>query len=92
LIAHQRILQADKEDPTADIRFCDNCGATTQFNLTASAVSRFGNTLIGVNMLLADERDLAGYRIALPDGRAWKGAGEFSYVRGPCIMGASSDP
>ncbi len=77
----------DKEDPTAEIRFCENCGSTTHFNLTASAVSKFGNTLMGVNMLLADERDLAGVELRFPDGRAWAGAGEFAYIRDARIIG-----
>jgi len=77
----------DKADPAAEIRFCENCGSTTHFNLTASAVSKFGNTLMGVNMLLADERDLAGLELRFPDGRAWTGEGEFTYVREPRIIG-----
>jgi hypothetical protein len=78
----------DKDDPTAEIRFCGHCGATTHFNLTASAVAKFGNTMMGVNMLLADERDLAGVELRFPDGRAWPGAGDFAYVREPRIIGA----
>jgi hypothetical protein len=77
----------DKEDPAAEIRFCNNCGSTTHFNLTASAVSKFGNTMMGVNMSLADEGDLAGIELRFPDGRAWAGAGDFTYVREPRIMG-----
>ncbi len=77
----------DKADPAAEIRFCENCGSTTHFNLTASAASKFGNTLMGVNMLLADERDLAGLELRFPDGRAWTGEGEFAYVREPRIIG-----
>jgi hypothetical protein len=38
-----------------------------------------------LNMLLADERDLAGVELRSPDGRAW--AGDFTYVRHPRIMG-----
>ncbi|WP_176595854.1 MULTISPECIES: GFA family protein [Sphingobium] len=77
----------DKADPAAEIRFCEDCGSTTHFNLTASAASKFGNTLMGVNMLLADERDLAGLELRFPDGRAWTGEGEFAYVREPRIIG-----
>ena len=40
----------DKDDPAAEIQFCPTCGATTHFTLTESAVSKFGNTLMGVNM------------------------------------------
>lgn len=77
----------DKDDPAAEIRFCGNCGSTTHFNLTASAASKFGNTLMGVNMLLADERDLTGLELRFPDGKAWTGEGEFTYVRAPRIIG-----
>ena len=55
----------DKEDPAAEIRFCANCGSTTHFILTASAVSKFGNSQIGVNVRLADEKDLAGINCAI---------------------------
>jgi hypothetical protein len=77
----------DKQDPNAEIRFCENCGVTTHFGLTASAVARFGNTMMGVNMLLADDRDLAGIELRFPDGRGWAGAGEFGYVREARIIG-----
>lgn len=79
--------RTDKEDPAAEIRFCENCGSTTHFNLTASAVAKFGNTMLGVNMLLADEHDLAGLELRFPDGRAWTGAGEFVYLREARIIG-----
>ena len=36
---------------------------------------------MGVNMLLADEQDLAGIELRYPDGRSWPGEGEFGYVR-----------
>jgi hypothetical protein len=77
----------DKGDPSAEIRFCETCGATTHFNLTASAIAKFGNTMMGVNMRLADERDLAGVELRYPDGRAWTGEGAFAYVRPPRVMG-----
>lgn len=80
----------DKEDPSADIRFCENCGSTTHFCLTASAVSRFGNTMMGVNMLLADERDLAGIELRFPDGKTWAGTGEFAYIRAARIIGRTT--
>src|SRR3954452_2147740 len=44
----------DKDDPTARIHFCETCGVTTHFTLTESAVSKFGDVMMGVNMLLAD--------------------------------------
>ena len=42
---------------------------------------------MGVNMWLADERDLAGIEVRYPDGQAWPGIGEFGYVREPRIIG-----
>src|SRR3954468_22857253 len=77
----------DKEDPAAEVQFCADCGSTTHFTLTASAASRFGNTLMGVNMRLADEGDLAGMELRYPDGRAWSGDGAFGYVREARILG-----
>lgn len=73
--------RTDKPDPGADIRFCPTCGVTTHFVLTESAVARFGNTMMGANMRLADEADLAGIELRYPDGRAWSGEGEFGHVR-----------
>ena len=77
----------DKPDPAADVRFCGRCGATTHFVLTPSAVARFGDTMMGVNMRLADEDDLAGIELRYPDGRAWSGEGAFGYVRAPRRLG-----
>ena len=77
----------DKNDPAADIRFCPNCGSTTHFTLTASAITKFGNSQMGVNMLLADESDLAGIELRYPDGRAWSGGSDFGYVRDARILG-----
>jgi hypothetical protein len=77
----------DKEDPAAEIHFCVNCGSTTHFNLTASAVSKFGNVQMGVNMRLADEKDLAGIELRYPDGRTWSGKGAFGYVQEARIIG-----
>jgi hypothetical protein len=77
----------DKEDPAAEVHFCPNCGSTTDFTLTESAVDRVGNGLMGVNMLLADEMDLVGVELRYPDGRAWPGEGDFAYLRPPRILG-----
>ena len=79
--------RADKEDPAAEIQFCANCGSTTHFILTASAIAKFGNVQLGVNMCLADEKDLAGLELRYPDGRAWPGKGGFAYVREARIIG-----
>ncbi|WP_255602010.1 hypothetical protein [Polymorphobacter megasporae] len=42
---------------------------------------------MGVNMLLANEADLAGIELRFHDGRAWDGAGEFTYVREARTLG-----
>lgn len=77
----------DKEDPSAEVHFCGRCGSTTHFVLTASAIAKFGNAVMGANMLLADERDLAGVELRFPDGRAWPGEGDYAYVREARIIG-----
>jgi hypothetical protein len=79
--------RGDKEDPAAEIQFCANCGSTTHFILTASAISKFGNSQMGVNMRLADEKDLTGIELRYPDGRAWPGTGGFGYVQEARIIG-----
>ena len=77
----------DKAEPGALLQFCARCGVTTHFILTEGAVARLGNSLMGVNMRLADEKDLAGIELRFPDGRAWPGEGEFAYVREAEIIG-----
>ena len=77
----------DKSDPSAEIRFCPTCGSTTHFVLTPSAVAKFGDALMGVNMRLADEDALVGVELRYPDGRAWPGDGAFGYVREAQIIG-----
>ena len=77
----------DKAEAGAEIRFCPTCGSVTHFTLTPSAIARFGNSLMGVNLRLADESDLAGLELRYPDGRAWAGEGGFSYVSEPRILG-----
>jgi hypothetical protein len=79
--------RADKDDPNAEVHFCAECGATTYFVLTEGAISKFGNTLMGVNMGLANERDLRGVEVRYPDGQAWSGSGGFTYVREPRLIG-----
>lgn len=79
--------RGDKDDPAAELHFCGTCGATTHFVLTESAVARFGNTLMGVNMALAAEDDLAGIELRFPDGRGWAGEGAFDYVREARVLG-----
>ena len=77
----------DKADPNAVTQFCATCGSTTHFVLSDNAVAKFGNSLMGVNMWLADARDLAGIELRYPDGKAWSGEGDFTYVREPRILG-----
>lgn len=79
--------RTDKPDPAARVHFCATCGVTTHFTLTEGAIARFGDTMMGVNMRLADESSLAGIERRYPDGRAWAGSGDFSYVRAPEIIG-----
>ena len=86
----QRYSRADKPYPAAEIRFCGSCGSTTHFTLTESAAAKFGDSLMGVNMRLADERDLAGIELRYPDGQAWSGEGAFSYVRVARIIGQAA--
>ena len=80
-------VRQDKAEAGAEIRFCPTCGCTTHFTLTESAAARFGNVIMGVNVCLADEKDLAGLELRYPDGRAWSGEGGFAYVREARILG-----
>lgn len=73
--------RSDKKVPAAEVHSCTVCGATTHFVLTEAAVAAHGNTMMGVNMLLADPADLSGMELRYPDGRNWAGEGEFGYVR-----------
>lgn len=82
--------RADKADAAAEMRFCEHCGSITHFTLTASAAAKFGNSLVGVNLRLADEGDLAGLELRYPDGRAWSGEGDFGYVREAATIGETT--
>lgn len=84
--AAQGYCREDKDDPGALLQFCAKCGVTTHFVLTAGAVAKHGNVAMGVNMALAEERDLAGIELRYPDGRSWSGEGEFAYVREARIL------
>jgi hypothetical protein len=79
--------RSDKDEPNAQLRFCATCGSTTHFVLTEQAIAKHGNSLVGINMWLADAGDLAGIELRYPDGQAWSGAGDFTYVREPRILG-----
>lgn len=81
----------DKPDPGALLQFCGTCGVTTHFVLTEGAAARHGNVVLGVNMRLADEGDLAGVELRYPDGRAWAGEGGFGYVREAVVLGRGTD-
>ncbi|HEX8574199.1 MAG TPA: aldehyde-activating protein [Allosphingosinicella sp.] len=80
----------DKADPNALLQFCAKCGVTTHFVLTAQAVAKHGDVVMGVNMRLVDEGDLAGVELRYPDGRAWAGEGAFTYVREARILGLAA--
>ena len=77
----------DKDDPAAEVHFCATCGSTTHFVLTESAIAKFGNVQMGVNMALIDERELAGIELRYPNGRDWSGGAEFGYLRPPRMLG-----
>lgn len=79
--------RADKADPSALIHFCPRCASVTHFTLTESAIARFGNGLLGVNLRLADQDALAGIELRYPDGRGWSGEGQFGYVRPAVLVG-----
>ncbi|MFN0265141.1 aldehyde-activating protein [Tepidamorphus sp. 3E244] len=83
-------VRADKPNAGAEIHFCSKCGSTTHFVLTDEAIAQVGNVVMGVNMRLADEADLAGIELRFPDGRAWSGEGAFGYVREPLVYGEPS--
>ena len=84
--------RADKADAAAQIHFCPTCGVTTHFTLTPSAAAKFGDSMLGVNLRLADETALAGLELRWPDGRAWAGEGPFTYLREAEILGAPAAP
>ncbi|WP_426168513.1 GFA family protein [Sandarakinorhabdus sp. DWP1-3-1] len=81
--------RVDKAEPAAAIGFCPRCSATTHWTLTDTAVARFGNGMMGVNMWLANPGDLAGIELRFPDGRSWEGEGDFGYVRDSYVIGTT---
>jgi hypothetical protein len=80
-------FRPDRAVPNAEVHFCGGCGCATHFRLTPAVVKQHGDTMMGVNMALADEADLAGIELRFPDGRGWDGAGVFDYVRPADIIG-----
>lgn len=85
-----RYSRQDKAEPAARVQFCPTCGSTTHFTLTEEVSARLGNVMLGVNLRLADEEDLAGLELRYPDGRTWPGEGEFAYVREAIVFGAEA--
>lgn len=83
-------IRADKAQAGVKINFCSTCGATTHFELTDAALEKFGNTMLGVNMRLTDERNLDGIELRYPDGRAWSGEGDFGYVQEARVIGSET--
>ena len=81
-----RYVRTDKHDASARIHFCASCGATTHFRLTASAIEKHGDTMMGVNMRLANPTDLAGVELRYPDGLGWSGEGAFAYYAEPELL------
>lgn len=82
-----RYRREDKDKPVAEIHFCANCSATTHWTLISSTASEFSNTMMGVNMQLANERELNGIELRYPNGQAWSGEGDYGYVREAGIIG-----
>ncbi len=90
--ATSRYCRTDKTAPGVDLHFCAACGVTTHFTLTPQAVAKYGDTMLGVNMSLAEDGDLAGIELRFPDGLAWSGNGGFDYRRPPHIIGQAETP
>jgi len=76
----------DKNEPAALLHFCPQCGSTTHFTLTEQAAAKYGNVVVGVNLRLADEGDLAGVELRFPDGATWPGEGTVPYLAEPRIL------
>jgi len=82
-----KFTRPDKAVPATEIHFCPGCGNTTHFTLTSAAIAQHGNTMLGVNMWLAEPRDLSGLEVQFPDGRSWSGEGPFGFIREPIVLG-----
>jgi hypothetical protein len=81
------VCRTDKAVASAEVHFCPDCGSTTHFVLTPAVVATHGNSMMGVNMALAPEHDLAGVELRFPDGAGWSGDGPFDYLRAPRRLG-----
>jgi len=78
--------RTDKPTANAEVHACRTCEATTHFVMTEEVIALHGNTMMGVNMWLADPADLAGVEVRYPDGLAWSGQGEWEYVREATVL------
>jgi hypothetical protein len=85
--ATRSAVRPDREAPNAEVHFCPGCGSTTHFRLTPAVVAQHGDTMMGVNMALADAADLTGVELRFPDGRGWDGASAFGYVQPATVIG-----
>lgn len=80
--------RSDVTDPAVEIRFCENCGATTHWVLTADYIAEIGkNEQMGVNMRLFNSDDLSGLELRFPDGKNWSGDTAYGYRRPAIILG-----
>lgn len=79
-------VRGDKPGAGASVRRCATCGSVTHFTLTPEMVEKHGDTMLGVNVRLADPGALAGVELRYPDGAAWDGAGAFGYVRESVVL------
>ena len=71
----------DDREPMAEMHRCPACDTTTHFVLTEAAQRVHGNVVQGVNMKLVDPAALHGVELRHPDGKAFSGSGEVSYVK-----------
>lgn len=78
--------RTDKPTAKVEVHACRKCDATTHFVMTEAAIALHGNTMMGINMWLANPADLAGVEVRYPDGLAWSGQGEWEYVREATIL------
>ncbi len=73
--------RTDKAVPGAEVHSCPCCSTTTHFVLTEEAIAKHGNSVMGLNINLAEPDELEGIELRYPDGRGWDGVGEFGYLR-----------
>lgn len=78
--------RSDKPSAAVEVHACRTCATTTHFVMTEEAKAQHGDTMMGVNMWLADPADLVGVEVRYPDGLAWSGQGEWDYVREATVL------